>query len=277
MIPKGVKLINGKEPLLRQMVFEIRYDNGYLYFDRCGKILNAIAKEAEEWVVGGQVNPQSTQLYSLRNGSRLVFNASSCSVHMDRSGSENLIKDEDVSEFSAQTTTATSIVIDELGLQEFSRVGFRAWYHFACDSKQEADDWIRELGVCTVDERMITSYGGSLENLSLGLVISGADNRIRIGFDSIELPSQLEGGPDTINVRASKLPKDQKNFLRQRLKECRRVQISTRYAASIDFDGFLEETSTVNAADFIQNHYRLYMTKLGPVLSAIKKPDGKKG
>jgi hypothetical protein len=270
----GVRLINGKQPLLRQIVFEVRYNHGYTYLDRCGKILNRISREYAEWVVGNQVNPQNAPLYSLRNGCRFVFNTLSGNSAIDRSMSDELILDEDIVLFSEQSEELTTVLIDELGLKDFSRIGFRSFYYFPCETKEEAEKWVQDLGILSVSPDLLSAFGGNLESVAASAVVAGQDHRIRIGINSVETPHQLEAGAETLSIRASGLPRDKRQLLEQ-IRARRRLERNTRFAAVIDFDSFQEEPISVNPREFIMSNSGLFLDRLYSLLSPAKRAKGK--
>jgi hypothetical protein len=277
MSVRGVKLINGKEPLLRHVVFELRYDYGFNYLDRCGKILNRISRDHGEWVIASQVSPQNANLYSMKNDCRFGFNALNCSLDIDRTNSASMIADEDINDFAIQCEEMTSVVIDELALTEFSRIGFRAWYYFPCNSKKESDMWIQELGIISLAPDLISTYGSELESISLAAVITGPDHRLRIGFESLETSAQLHPGPETINIKASKLRGGQRAFLREQLKARRRLEINAKHAATIDFDSFQEDPLSIDPRDFITHNFSLLMDRLYRAIPSVKRKADKKG
>ena len=277
MSARGIRVINGKEPLLRQIAFEVRYNHGYNYLDRCGKVLNRISREHGEWVVGNQVNPQNASLYSMRNECKFVFGPAAINLHVDRTNSDTVIFDEDINDFAIQCEEMTTIVTDELGLTDFSRIGLRMWYYFPCDTKDEADIWLRDLGIVSLSPELTSTYGGDLESMSLAVVITSKEHRVRIGFESVEKAAQFHTGPETVNVKTSMLRGAARDFLKRHLKDRRRLQINAKYAAVLDFDSFQEDPFSIDPRDFITHNTNIFMDRLYDVLSSIKKNAGKKG
>jgi hypothetical protein len=47
----GRMLINGKNSILQKLIFEVRYEYGYAYLDKCGRIVNTITRAFPEWNV----------------------------------------------------------------------------------------------------------------------------------------------------------------------------------------------------------------------------------
>jgi hypothetical protein len=255
---RGVRLINGKEPLLRQLAFEVRYDVGFNYLDRCGKILNRVSRDYGEWVIGNPVSPQGAPLYSMKNGCRFVFSSVAIMLTIDRTGAEDILSDEDVHDFAMQCEEMVGVVTDELTLTEFARIGFRAWYYFSCDSRADADAWIQRLGIAKMSPDLSATFKGQVESMSMAVSILGQDHRLRIGFESIEAPAQLQTGPEIVNIRASKLPGPQKEFVKKQAKERRRQQINAKYAGVIDFDSFQESPDSIDPRDFIIHNFPLF-------------------
>jgi hypothetical protein len=274
---RGTRLVNNKEPLLRQLVFEARYNYGYNYLDRCGKILNRIAREHGEWVPSSQVSPQNAPLYSMKNECKFVFGPVAVNFSINRTNSDTIILDEEVHDFAIQCEEMTAVVVDELELKDFSRIGFRAWYYFPFDSKIESDAWLRDLGIFSFSPELISAYGDDFESMSAAVIITGKERRLRIGFESIESAAQFQSGPETINVKTNMLRGASKDFLIQQRKERRRLEINTRYAAVVDFDSFQEDPYSIDPRDFITRNFSVFMDPLYGVVSSIKTNSGRKG
>ena len=69
---------------LEQVIFQLRFSQGYLYLDRCGKILNEIGKDYPDWVVSNNVSPQGAALISNSNGCILNFSSAAIGfLHSD--------------------------------------------------------------------------------------------------------------------------------------------------------------------------------------------------
>ena len=277
MSVRGVRVINGKEPLLRQVVFEVRYNYGYNYLDRCGKILNRISREHGEWVVGNQINPQNAPLYSLRNQCKLVFGPLAINFDLNRTNSESIIFDEDINDFAVQCEEMTTIITDELELKEFTRTGFRAWYHFPFETKLEADQWLKELGIVSLSSELVSQYGGEFQSMALAVFISGKEHRFRIGFEAVETNTNFQTGPEMVSLRTSMLRGASRDYLRQHLKDRRRLQINTKYAAVVDFDSFQEDPFSIDPRDFITRNFSLFLDRMYDVQASIKKNADKKG
>src|ERR1700674_3699318 len=94
--------LNGKEPLLRRVVFEIRYQDGQLFLDHCGQMLKKLVKDGPEWVVSPDPAPQGTWILNIVSGIQLGFSANAASLSLDKTLGEDVIKEEEAAEFCDQ-------------------------------------------------------------------------------------------------------------------------------------------------------------------------------
>ena len=66
--------ITGKTAIYHKLVFEVRYDHGFVYLDRCGTTADRIMSTYPEWILRGEsVNPQNAPLVNLETGTRFNF------------------------------------------------------------------------------------------------------------------------------------------------------------------------------------------------------------
>jgi hypothetical protein len=238
------------------VVFELRYRFGYTYLDRCGRAINAITRESPEWIPIDQASPQNTPLISLIN--RCVFNFSS--IKMDFALERLLdseIEDRDVEHFKGQVDLISRIVIDQLGLSEFSRIGLRAWYVFRCPSKEESESWLRNLGLYTVSPDLQSAFGAELESIGLAVVIKGDDRMFRVSFNGVEQVAQVDRGAEFIAVNPRQLSKDQDKILKKQV-----LQRSSQFAAMIDIDTYLDDPLGPDPRDFIETSLQLSLKGL---------------
>lgn len=247
---KGIRLLKGREPLLRQMIFELRYRHGYTYLDKCGKILSRILRELPEWVLGGEGNPQGTALYSMKNRCRLTFSSTKFDLGLDYTTADNPIPEEDVGTFVEYVTFFSHLIIDELALTEFSRMGLRTLHYFSSTSSQESEQWLRSLGVFTVSPKLLKAFEADLDAAGLSIVLIGKDCRYRIAFNGVEISAQLDMGSELLTVRTSALKENQRKMLVEQLKAKRHRQVNSGYAVVVDVDAYLEDPKSPDPGDF---------------------------
>jgi len=147
--------LKNKNSILQKLVFQIRYRFGFTYLDKCGRTINTIMRDLPEWIARGEATPNGTGLVSLRNGCLFNFSSSEYGLSLEKPSGETPLSDNDMKEFTEQVVSLSSLVNDQLGLREFTRIGFRAWYLFGCSSKEESEKWLNELGLYSINEKLV--------------------------------------------------------------------------------------------------------------------------
>lgn len=146
--------IKGKFPVTFRFAYELRYRFGFTYLDRCGRTINLIMRDYPEWVLAGgaQPNPQFSPFVSTNNGCRFTFGYQRLDLQLAKTTGDPSLTESDLGTFSEQCEALTSIVVDQLSLDDFSRIGCRVWYLFPFEKKQEAQEWVRSLGCFYISE-----------------------------------------------------------------------------------------------------------------------------
>ncbi len=259
--------IRGKHPIFHKIVFELRYLQGYTFLDRCGKTMNAIMREAPEWIPRDQVSPQNSPLVSVANN--CVFNFSTLKMDFGiEQPIESEIEQNDINHFLEQIDLVSRIVIDQLSLKEFPCVGVRTWYLFRCEDKAESEQWLSKLGLYTLSDRLKSAFDGEVESTGLTVVIVGQDRKYRIGLNGVEKGAQIDRGSEIILVRTSALSKDQDKIFKEQLRRKGSLRAMPRYAAMVDFDAFQEDPISVNPRDFVSTSLDQFLKRLTSALPA---------
>lgn len=252
-IPSPI-IIRGKEAFLRQLVCEVRYQDGYLYLDHCGQLLKRLVGENPEWVVAPEPTAQRTSLVNLRTGGQLHFNSGAASLALDKTASDEAIDAQEVNDFIDLIDPALGLVFDELEVTSCTRVGCRAQHYFSFDSREEAGKWIMDLGLFTVHQGLFEAFKATLESMGGAMVLQGEDCHYRVAINGIERSAQIPVGEAVLTVRASTAPRNQRKILLESLKKKRQRQINSAFAVVVDIDAYLDEPSEANAAEFVREH-----------------------
>jgi len=257
--------INGKQAVLQKMVYELRYRRGYVYLDKCGRTLDALVSRYPEWAPRDDaVSPQNAPLVSFRNRAVLNFSSKKIDLSLEMSSGGNALSDQDVDAFAAQGEAVTNLIIEQLGLKDFERIGFRAWYLFPCDHLKEATSWLTGLKFFNLSERSRAAFPGELESVSLAAVFQGETN-YRIALNQVERTTQVDVGQEILNVRASKLHKKQREFFHEQLKVRKRLQENPAFAAMVDIDAFRNDPETVAPQEFIKHCMSEFATRIAKI------------
>ena len=251
---KALMIINGIPSICHKVVYEVQYKYGFTYLDRCGSTINEIMKRSPEWILSDNTpNPQNAPLMSLRNGTSFNFSALKYNFALEQTlGADKDLEKKDIGEFIEQVDLISSIVNERLNLNDFNRVGFRIWYLFASETKENSEEWISQLlKTMPIDHSICKTLNGSIEAKNYVVVIASSDRKFRISINGVERNAQIDLGGNILNIRASKLSHNQDKFLLTQLRAKKRIAKNPVFAAMIDIDSFVEMPKGVDGKDFI--------------------------
>jgi len=259
---KQGSVIHGKQPLLQRVVFEVRYYFGYNYLDNCGRCLNMIMRDHPEWFMRDGASPSSAPLVSLRNSACLNFSSTKYDLSIERVPGEEPVSEDDMLEFVCQSDCIHDIISTHLGLAEFARVGFRAWYLFGCDSEGEAERWLRELGCYTISPRLLGAFDGTLEDIGVSALIAGQDRKYRIAFHGVQRTAQIDFGQGLLTLQPRYMHNGQRKALLEREKRKKRMKQNPDFAAMIDIDAYQQNPEVIEPGRFVQSSREQFLLML---------------
>lgn len=204
----------------------------------------------------------------MRNGSTFTFGPQQYILQMERQTKNANITTDEIGEFAGQADLLSRIVTNELGLESFTRIGYRSWFNFTCQSLEEAERWILSTGAFRPNEGLISQFGGTLVTGAASFVVAAADRRYRITFNSVERPMQLDLGDAIMAVPSRQLSSDQRRVLTHQQK---RVIEEAEAAGTIDVDAYQEDPLSPDPKDFIETTSTGLLTKLREALSDTTK------
>lgn len=259
--------IRGRECIVHKVVYELRYHHGLTFLDRCGRTVNQIMKGHPEWtLLSDQPNPQNAPLVSMANSCQFNFNARKLDLSLERTLGEDPLTPDDIDQFSVQSEAISSIVVDQLGLTDFPRIGFRIWLLFATNSKQQSEAWLRDLGCFWINERVAAEFEGEVDAASVAVVVKANSRTHRIAFTGVERQAQLKIGDAILNLRPRDLHKDQRKVLLEQQRIRSQMIRSPEHAAMIDVDTYQEDVMDCRAREFIATSYNKAIESLERVL-----------
>lgn len=266
------KLLNGKEPILQKIVFELRYRRGFSYLDKCGRTINAIIDDFPEWTTDpGNPNPQAASLISLANSCVLSIGTKKLDLSLEIPvGGESLAQD-GVEKFADQADHSTAIVVDQLGLDQFDRIGCRLWYIFPCESQEESENWLTSLDCYSVNASLVEAFGSSTEALGVSIVITGEDRTYRVAFNGVQRTATVDLGRGILNVRVRDLDSDQQEMLRKQELTKARVRRASEFPAMVDVDAYVENPESPNPRDFVLSTYAEALQRLRKAVGRSEK------
>lgn len=265
-------LINGRHSICHKLVYEVRYKYGYAYLDRCGSIINEIMNNYPAWTQETVPDPQNATLICLENGMKLNFSTTKYDFSLEQPfGGEEDLTSNDIEKFIDQADSISSLINERLDLKIFTRIGFRIWHIFRAETLAAAENWIKQLlGTVPFDEQIAKALNnGSVEARNYAVVIASSDRKFRISINGVESYAKLDIRGNILDVRTSKLHKEQDKYLLKQLKEKKRVAKNPHFASMIDIDSFVETPNSVEAKDFIKESLRQVEEALPKALKNI--------
>ncbi|MCI0622491.1 MAG: hypothetical protein L0387_12660 [Acidobacteria bacterium] len=249
--------VKGKSSILHKVVFELRYDQGFTYLDKCGRTVNEITRNYPDWMIKGSgPDPNNAALVSIKNGCLLNFSSFKYDLSLEKALGGTPVSVDQFTEFVDQVSDISYILMDQLGLKEFKRIGIREWHLFPGEDKESSERWLSGMGCYTISPRLCEAFDGKVESTGVTVIIDGLDRKFRIGFNQVERSAQLDLGQEILHVRASSLSKNQDKVLRQQMQVRRRLLANPEFAAMIDIDAFIEDPSFVDPRDFVETSTR---------------------
>ena len=239
-------LLGPDKATLHKLVCQARYRRGFTYLDRCGRTVNRIMAERPTWILkGNNPSPQNAPLVNVETGTQFNFGSLNYDLSLE-CPKEAGLTEEDVDTFADEADFLAAIVQDELGLSEFARIGFRAWFLVATRSKESSEQWIRENTGITIPQSWPKGFGGrEIAAQGHSIVLQTPDRSFRVAVNGVERTLALDLGDSILNVRPSALPKGQHEALVKKEKSKKRLMANPTHAVMIDIDAYLEEPEPV--------------------------------
>ena len=230
-------------PLLDNIAFEIRYDSGHLYFDRCGQCLLDIERECPGWtpitvdVQTGRLENPSKSLYASFNNQRFNFTA------------EKALKLA-MTEIVKEISCLWNIIQANLGLDEFVRIGFRPSYLLATESADEADMRLQRSKINLVIPNSLLDDGYIVKHRQLTVVLDKDGTEYRVELAAV---TRYEGlaPPDLVRTDPKMLSKKQKEFRIAKLKQMAEYSANPMFAVNLNVDCARFSPGTLSVEEFI--------------------------
>lgn len=174
-------LLFGSELLLTKLVYEVRYDLGNLYLDRCGATINELTERDSSWMVNN-VTPQNAPLIHAELGCILNFSSEKIIISLEQNPNARALSEAQIGSFQKLCTETTETIFNILELKKFTRVGFRIWHMISQTSDQKSERWMIDNGLIVVPEKVTSAFSGTHESASSLYVLELNDRKVRLSF-----------------------------------------------------------------------------------------------
>jgi hypothetical protein len=230
-------------PLLDNVAFEIRYDSGHLYFDRCGQCLLDIERECPGWtpitvdVQTGKLENPSKSLHASFNNQQFNFTAEKALKLTTR-------------EIAKEISSLWNIIQANLGLDEFVRIGFRFNYLLATESTDEAGRRLQRSKINLVIPDSLLDDGYIIKHRQLIVVLDKDGTEYRVELAAV---TRYEGlaPPDLVRTDPRILSKKQKEYRIAKLKQMAEYSANPMFAVNLNVDCVRFNPETLSVEEFI--------------------------
>lgn len=214
-----------KDLKLHKVIFELRYDKGYLYFDVCGKTVKKIEEKMPDFKFRGIEGPNVAVLDDYKD--RMVACFAWDKLDITQMYAEN------VNKFKSAAETFSKVVTESLGVDRFKRIGNRYQFMYKTNSIENASDIIKKAGVITKDWSTLDRLGGELDKASCTAIL-----RRDAYFHRIVLTAVEKQEPVAIRTK----PEEEYN---------------PQFAVLVDIDVYQEDPKSFDVNDFIHKAYKM--------------------
>lgn len=257
-------VVDLKTEVIHRYVYELRFDFGQVYWDRAGRIAKEILSDREEWDFD-RIDINHCQL--AHRDLNLAFNFGHAKLDLSQTQSADVETLLPVGEFSALADTVTAIVVENLELEFFPRIGVRVWYLYPSTDREQSYEFVRNLKLFSLDSGLSNTIG-EVSEASHRLVADRQKHMVRIAVapfeQQVDLPPSLIR---TAKVKAYKQKTDRpsgpgrdpgldrrRRILIDQMKAEKKIAHYPQFGVLLDLDAYIEDPpypNDLSVSDFI--------------------------
>ncbi len=170
---------------LNKVILQLRYDEGHLYWDRCGALLLDIQKEFPEWK--WEKGQEVGFLINTKRSMELLFNYSN--IRFIQNEVENL------NQFKEATGKIAPFIVEKLEIKKFKRVGNRYLYVLPLENPEQGKQIIQKSRFIQIPEGKLTLFGEKPVKTAFFVYIENKNSHYRIELgciERIEVPKNIK-------------------------------------------------------------------------------------
>lgn len=244
-------MMKSKKLLLEQIVFEVKYKQGYRYLDRCGETMIEIENKLPGWIAGEAIPTGG----KMRNeGENMTFNFDSLKFDIAKQNAK------DLQNFITHSKTIFNIVSSNLGLEEYKRFGLRCWFLFPVNSQSDGRKILSECKTYSVNKDIEKLFGKSIKDTSIVVVLEEEQKSHRISLTMVYKSKEdiiKDDSNKLLETPPHKLPTGQKEALRAQLQRRKKQKEQPEMAILIDIDSDMKYPQVEFLDNFIHEAIKL--------------------
>lgn len=221
-----------------RIVLELRYDQGYLYWDRAGRTVAEIVASNEGWELR-QIDGKQCVVTNNEQNLTCTFSHN----RMDVSQTQNLDVEELLSwgDFAALASNLVDTVVRNLTLESFRRIGLRAWNLFGAEDPASARQMLHSIPVVSSTRQSLASFG-EIHETSLKFDLALAEHMLRVELSTFEQQIKLPPSVyESARKSTHKQPRGQREALIAKLKAEKRIKTYPTFGVVLDLDASIED------------------------------------
>jgi hypothetical protein len=231
-------IVDLKTEVVHRFVFELRYDLGQVFWDRAGRIARAIMAGFEGWDFDA-IDINRCQLSN--HLTHLLMNFGPEKLDLSQTQSIDVPKLIGIGEFGKSAEVLAAIVVNALELDSYPRIGFRCWFLFPTNNREESHACLQKLKVFRLDASVLQSLGKVSEN-SHRLVVDRGAHSVRVAIAPFEQQVNL---PASVIRAAKQKARNQSAGQRKaqidKLKAQKMVSSFPQVGVLLDMDAHIED------------------------------------
>jgi hypothetical protein len=248
-----------------RLIFELRYDRGELYWDRCGRVARALAAKPG-WAL------QSIDLngcHIWNEDQNLILTYSATKLDLTQSQNRDVSDVLPPGEFAVIGEEFSEAVVQALEVKSFPRIGFRLLTLYATDTVEDASLRINRMSFFS-PSKALTELGG-LSGASHSVVVTRSEHMVRVAATPFE--QQVRLPPSVIasaKAESHKHEKGQDKILIQKLKAKKAIEAYPAAGMMIDLDAYIEDVpypEVISVRTFVEGAMRDFDTIRDAILS----------
>jgi hypothetical protein len=169
--------MNFRDLYLKRVILELRYDDGFLYWDKCGETLSEFKNKFPEWT-WEMTSTELTKFKNIKRNMEFTFNINN--IRFSQDDVENL------NQFKEASEKITPIIVNKLEIKKFTRVGNRYWYILPLTDIEQGKAIINKSAFVQIPEEKLTLFGPNAKKTAFFSVIEKDNLHYRVEFAVFE-------------------------------------------------------------------------------------------